>query len=96
MNWFAGIANEMKIMFRMTFVDPVRAGKLSDPGWFRDPHLRKGFILGLPLFLVPVVAFFTGRITFWWVFPFVIGANLVHLGYAAWSRARSLNGIGSS
>ena len=98
------IGEEVRRAFRMTFGEGVRAamrqGK-SHPAWFADPHLRKGYLTGLPLFVLGVAMTF---VHLWsvgprflrspwtlmaWTMPGAILANLVWFTVAAHSRRRA-------
>jgi hypothetical protein len=94
MNWPRAIWSEFRLAFRLTFIEPFSARplRLRGHGWQRDPHLRFGFFVGLPFFLIPsALALSNPRQPIFFAMPFLgaIAANIVWFTAAAWRRAKT-------
>lgn len=76
MNWLRAILYEVKLVIKMTFVDPVRARKFNDPGWMSDRHLRNGFFIGAPLFILGVVLTLPTPLVGWFGLGWAVLSNL--------------------
>ena len=82
----------------MTFVDGMRAFRLGErrhAGWWADKHLRRGYLVALPIFVVGAAIcmrdFADSRsyALFWFVMtPAALLCNVVWFAVAAWSRAK--------
>jgi hypothetical protein len=62
--------------------------------WIQDRHLRTGFLLGLPAFIIATLyaqTIRTDSIKFWTMFSGAVTANAIWLTYSAWSRERDLH-----
>jgi hypothetical protein len=61
--------NELRIVFRMTFVERFQRGPIALRGssWVRDRHLRNGFLLVLPVFVIAIAL----------IGPWDVGANFL-------------------
>lgn len=48
------IWGEIRRAFQMTFVDGIKAMRLGErrhAGWWADKHLRRGYLIALPIFV---------------------------------------------
>ena len=92
-NWPKAIADEILLVWKMTFSNGGFFARGRREDWTKDRHLRNGFLLAIPVFFVPVLLFnltvLDGVASVLAMFGFAILSNLVWLGFAAWSRARS-------
>jgi hypothetical protein len=92
-NWPRAIADEILLVWKMTFSNRNFFAREKRVDWTSDRHLRNGFLLAIPVFVVPVVLFklrmHDGVTDVLAMLGFAILSNLVWMGYAAWSRARS-------
>jgi hypothetical protein len=84
--------DEIVVAWRMTPRDAFKWPPKKTKSWTDDKHLRNGFFLGLPVFLVPTFLaksnIPSGILQFAVMFTGSIAANVVWLTYAAWSRER--------
>lgn len=90
----------MRLAFRLTFVDGLAAlkqGKRHHPGWWADPHLRKGYLYALPVLIVGFIGvgsllrprmFQDSGLAFGFFLVVGLLANVVWFAVSARSRAK--------
>jgi hypothetical protein len=100
MNWFKAIWSEYVRAIKLTFATNDDTEVPRNPftrwrtnGWTSDRHLRAGFYLAGPIFVAIVFPAIFWLKSSQWQIPCMFGgaviANIIWLGYAAWSRRKS-------
>ena len=96
MRWLRRILQEYKLVFKISLKSST-TWDLTDKSWLADRHLKTGFYISLPIFLIPMVLFAVYRPNAD-LFLFLLGpaiiSNLVWLGYSSWSRDKEQQGNG--
>jgi len=91
MKWMSAIGHEIKSVLKLSLADLGSVGLKRRVGWLQDKHLRTGYFLCIPIFIlvIPTILFVhSSPIRIGLILLLVIVSNLVWLGFAAWSRSK--------
>jgi len=94
MRWLRGMLDEVKIAAKMTYNRSFFDMK-PNWAWLADRHLRNGYFISLPIFLVPMAWFLVSGLffdSFGLLFILALASSIVWFTYSSWSRQREKAG----